>query len=65
MANNTSVCVLISFRNFGIAIMTMAEVKNTIPAKVAIEYANPTKILEDDEKSGNPAPTLKYSEVKY
>ena len=45
--------------------MTMAEVKKTIPAKVAIEYANPTRILEDDEKSGNPAPILKYSEVKY
>ena len=36
IANNTNVCVLISFLNFGIAIITMADVKKTIPPKVAI-----------------------------
>ena len=39
--------------------------KKTMPPKVAIAYANPTKILEDEERSGKPAPTRRYSDVKY
>ena len=45
--------------------ITIADVKKTIPPKVAMAYAIPTKILEDEEISGKPAPTRRYSDVKY
>ena len=45
-----------------IAIITIADVKKTIPPKVAM-LSEANQSTREDEKSGNPAPTLRYSDV--
>ena len=64
IANKIRVCVFISFLNFGSAMITIAEVKNIIPASIVIAYANPTSQPED-VKSGRAVPIFKYSDAKY
>ena len=45
--------------------ITMADVKNIIPARVVMAQAKPTSQLEVDVKSGKAGPIFKYSDAKY